>query len=221
MYQINHQDGTAHGGTAVLIKQAINHYELPKYETQHIQATSVKVKALPYEITFTAVYCPPRHNIEREHFETFFETLGTKFVAGGDYNSKHTIWGSHLTTTKGRELLQVIRNKNYIFLSTGSPMYWPMDNQKIPDFLDFFITRGISAAYTEITPSYDLTSDHSPIIATVSTTVIYRKATPRLHNAKTNWDTYRNILQERTNLSVRLQVDTDIERDSSNLINLL
>jgi hypothetical protein len=42
-----------------------------------------------------------------------------------------------------------------------------------------------------------------------------------LHNAKTNWDTYRNIPQERTNLSVRLQADTDIERESSNLISLL
>jgi hypothetical protein len=147
--------------------------------------------------------------------------LGNKFVAGGDYNSKHTIWGSRLITTKGRELLQVIRNKNYKFLSTGSPTYWPTDNQKIPDLLDFFITNGISTAYTEITSSYDLTSDHNPIIATVSTVVIYREATPRLHGTKTNWDTYRNILQERTNLSVRLQDDTDIERESSNLINLL
>jgi hypothetical protein len=67
----------------------------------------------------------------------FFETLGKKFAAGGDYNSKHTIWGSRLITTKGRELLQVIRNKNYKFLSTGSPIYWPTDNQKIPDLLDF------------------------------------------------------------------------------------
>jgi hypothetical protein len=97
----------------------------------------VKVKALPYEITVTAVYCPPRHNLKKEHFEPFFETLGTKFVAGGDYNSKHTIWGSRLTTTKGRELLQVIRNKNYKFLSTGSPTHWPTDNQKYQIFWIF------------------------------------------------------------------------------------
>jgi hypothetical protein len=220
-YQTNHPDGTAHGGTAILIKQTINHYELPKYETQHIQATSVKVKALPYEITVSAVYCPPRHNLKREHFEPFFETLGPKFIAGGDYNSKHTTWGSRLVTTKGSELLQTIRNKHYTFLSTGSPTYWPTDAQKLPDVLDFFITHGISTAYTAITPSYDLTSDHSPIIATVSTTVIYRNASPRLHSPKTNWDTYREILQERTNLSAKLQDDTDIDRETSNLIHLL
>jgi hypothetical protein len=79
----------------------------------------VKVKALPYERTVSAVHCPPRHNLKREHFELLFETLGSKFIAGRDYNSKHKIWGSRLITTKGRELLQVIRDKNYTFLSTG------------------------------------------------------------------------------------------------------
>jgi hypothetical protein len=147
--------------------------------------------------------------------------LGKKFVAGRDYNRKHTIWGSRLITTKGRELLQVNRNKNYKFLSTGSPTYWPTDNQKIPDLLDVFITYGISTAYTEITSSYDLTWDHNPIIAIVSTVVIYREATQRFNGTKTNWDNCRNILYERTNLSVRLQDDTHIERESSNLINLL
>jgi hypothetical protein len=92
MYQTNHPDGTAHGVTAILIKQTINHYELPKYETQHIQATSVKVKALPYETTESAVYCPPRHNLKSEYFESFFETLGSTFIAGEDYNCKHTMW---------------------------------------------------------------------------------------------------------------------------------
>lgn len=65
LYYTNHPDGTAHGGSAILIKEAIEHYELLKYEENHIQATSVKVKSLPYEITITAVYCPPRHNLKK------------------------------------------------------------------------------------------------------------------------------------------------------------
>jgi exonuclease III len=28
----NHPDGSAHAGTAVIVKQTISHYELPKYE---------------------------------------------------------------------------------------------------------------------------------------------------------------------------------------------
>jgi len=76
---------------------------------------------------------------------------------GGDYNSKHIVWGSWLTTTKGRELLMAIQEQNYLYLSTGTPTYWPTDGNKTPDLLDFFMTKGISPGYTDIHPSYDLT----------------------------------------------------------------
>ncbi|PNF33251.1 hypothetical protein B7P43_G10627, partial [Cryptotermes secundus] len=68
---------------------------------------------LPYELTRTAVYCPPKHNIKQKDFQNFFQTLGPKFLAGGDYNSKNTIWGSRLTTTKGRELAKTIEQRTH------------------------------------------------------------------------------------------------------------
>jgi hypothetical protein len=82
----------AHGGTAIIIKNTINHYELPKYKSNHLQATVIKVKKTQYELTVAAVYCPPKYNIKEENFKDFFQTLGHKLVAGGDYNSKHTLW---------------------------------------------------------------------------------------------------------------------------------
>jgi hypothetical protein len=106
------------------------------------------VNGFPYAITITAVYNPHRHNLKQDHFATFFQTLGPKFIAGGDYNSKHTLWGLRLITTKGRELSKVIQEHNYSFLSTGT--YWPADGNKIPDLLDFFVTNGISSTYTDI-----------------------------------------------------------------------
>jgi hypothetical protein len=194
LYYTNHPDSTAHRGTAILIKETIEHYELLKYKEDSIQATSMKMKGFPYEITITAIYCPSRHNLKKEQFETFFQTLGTKFVPEGDCSSKHTLCGSRLTTTKGRELSKVIQEKNYSFLSNGTPTYWPTYENKIPDLLDFFVTNGISSAYTDIQLSYDLTLDHSSITATLSSLAIVRKPTTRLHNSKTNWDTYRHII---------------------------
>jgi hypothetical protein len=140
------------------------------------------VNGFPYAITITTVYCPPRHNLKQDHFATFFQTLGPKFIAGGDYSSEHTLWDSRLITTKGRELSKVIQEHNYSFLSTGKPTYWPTNGNKIPDLPDFFVTNGISSTYTGIQSSYDLTSDHSPIIATISTSVMVTP-TPRLHNS--------------------------------------
>jgi exonuclease III len=84
VYHTNHLDGTAHGGTAILIKHTTDRYQLQKYEGNHLQASFIKVRTLPYELTISAVYCPPRHNIRKEQFEHFFCTLGERFLAGGD-----------------------------------------------------------------------------------------------------------------------------------------
>jgi uncharacterized protein (DUF2344 family) len=75
--------------------------------------------------------------------------------------------------------------------------------------------------YTDIQSSYDLTSDRSPVTATLSTEVIVRKPKPRLHNSKPNWDTYRQILQDKVNLSIKLKEHEDIELKTKNLLNLL
>jgi hypothetical protein len=158
----NHPDGTTHVGTAILRKTKIAYYEQLKYAEPVIQATSVRVKVPLRDITIAAVYCPPRHNLKAEHFEAFFQTPGPSFLAGGNFNGKNTLWGSRLTTTKGRELAKVIQAQNYSYLSTGSPTYWPTDANKIPELLEFFITNGITATYTDVQPSYVLTSDHYP-----------------------------------------------------------
>jgi len=47
-----------------------------------------------------------------------------------DYKSKHALWGSRTTISKSRELSKVIQEKNYSFLSTGTPTYWPTDGTK-------------------------------------------------------------------------------------------
>jgi hypothetical protein len=137
VYHTNHPDGTAHGSTAILIKHTIDDYQLQKYEENHLQATSIKVGTLPYELTISVVYCAPRHNIKKEQFEHFFCTLGLRFLAGGDYNSKNVLWGTRLTTTKGKELANLMQDNDYSYISSGKPTYWPTNPAKIPDLLDF------------------------------------------------------------------------------------
>jgi hypothetical protein len=75
------------------------------------------------------------------------------------------------------------KKKNYSFLITSNPTYWPNDPNEQPDLLDFFVTNGISSTYTAIEPSCDLSSDHSPMIATISTT-------PYTYNPLPGYTTY-------------------------------
>jgi exonuclease III len=220
IYYTNHPDVTAHTGTAIIIRQSISHYELPSFQLDYLQATSVNVTLLPFDLTISAVYCPPKHNIKVQHFTEFFKTLGPKFIVGGDYNSKHTEWGARTTTTKGRGLLKVIEQK-YDVLSTATPTHWPTDSRKTPDLLDLFITRGLSESYLAITASYELSSDHSPIMATVSESIITKPLPPHLQTRTTNWIQYKELFQQGTNLNMSLKTSNDIETATNTFITLL
>jgi len=203
------------------VKQTIQHYELSQYALDFLQATSICVRTFPFELTVTAVYSPPKYNLKKEQCETFFSTLGPRFMAGGDFNSKHTAWGSRITTIKGRELFSLMQQYNYSFLSTGRPTYWPSNPAKRPDLLDFFVTNGISSTYLDNQPSYDLSSDHSPIIASISSSPVHALPIPRLHNFRTNWCTYRATLQDAIQLNQRLKSEEDVETATRDFLCLI
>ena len=162
---------------------------------------------------------PPKYTLNKDHYALFFSTLGLRFMAGGGYNSKHTVWGSHITTTKGRELFNLLQQKNYS-LSTGNPTRWPTDPTKQPELLDFFVINGTSSTHTDTEPSYDLSSDHPPVIATISTSPIYQyiQPVPRLHNSRTNCSTYRTKLHDAINLHASLKSCTEVEEATNNFI---
>lgn len=211
LYTTLHPTGNAHGGTAILIKPSIRHHECTPYCWYKIQATTIKVETQHHTITLSAVYCPPRFSIRPTEYQHFFATLGPRFVAGADWNAKHTYWGSSLTTTRGRNLYEATRSGSFNNLATGQPTYWPSDPHKIPDLLDFFITHGLSDNYTSVESNLDLSSDHSPLILTLSTTVISKPPSISLTTPQTNWDEFKNYLTENINLNKTLKSTEDID----------
>lgn len=211
-YVTLHPSGRAHGGSAVLIKNSIPHYECcPSYCTHKLQATTIKLETLPFNITLSAIYVPPRFTPKPEEFQHFFSTLGPRFIAGGDWNSKHTYWGSRLINPRGRNLYAATRTGSFTFMSTGEPTYWPTDHNRIPDLLDFYIGHGISDNYTHVEPDYDLSSDHSVVTLTLSTTVILKPTSVSLTSTKTNWDEFRRYIEENINLKTKLKTPQDID----------
>jgi hypothetical protein len=83
--------------------------------------------------------------------------------------SQETIMRSRLTDRKGRELFKVMQNNNLKHLSTRQPTYWPSDPNKIPDLLDFCVTKGIHTKKLAVASCLELTSGHTPILITVFT----------------------------------------------------
>jgi hypothetical protein len=102
-----------------------------------------------------------------------------------DYSAKNTLWGSRLTTTKGKELHAAAAELECTYQSSQKPTYWPMAPRKISDLLDFFISN-ISVNYESTKENFDLDSDHTPVILTMSENVIKREPHLTLANKKTN-----------------------------------
>ena len=70
----------------------------------------------------------------------------------------------------------------------------------------------------KIEPHYDLSSDHTPVITTIGTTLITVTKTQKLHTAKTNWQEYRNILDVQIELNISLKTPEEIEEGMEILI---
>jgi len=124
----------------------IKHHYHNKFAKNYMQATSVDIELnTGNQLTLAAVYCPPRFTIAEDEFMQFYNSLGDYFIAAGDYNAKHTHWGSLLVTPREKEPYNAnIKAKNKLdYVSFGRPTYWPADPKKLPDLIGFAITKNI------------------------------------------------------------------------------
>lgn len=212
----NHPSNKAYGGSAIIIKNALNYVEYPPDTSDAIQLTKIELKFSQEIVVISSIYCRPRFALKETDFDNMIQSLGNKFIAGGDFNSKHTFFGSRLSNPKGRELFKSISKNNVTVLSGGSPTYWPTDPQKIPDLIDFFMSRGLNRQMFSIDNSYDLSSDHSPVILTCCRAVD-KRTVPKI----VNYNKFRENIQNKINLKVRLQSAEDIEKAVDELNNLI
>lgn len=173
----DHPDGTAHAGAAILIKSSILYTELQSTNKPYLQAANILINVnncIP--ITISSVYFPPpKHNnavsyqsqqISEPKLQSFFQKLGSSFIIGGDFNSKHISWGSRYTNTRGRILHNSILKNNITFISPDAPTYWPSHMNRLPDILDFFLTKIPRHLITHIKNLNELSSDHTPVLLT-------------------------------------------------------
>lgn len=123
LYQCNHSDGTAHAGSAILIKNNIKHTPLPPYQTDRFQAINIRLILNNIPTTISSIYCPSNSKINTADFNSYLSTLDNNFIAGGDFNSKHPSWGSRTTNTRDRALNNHIANRALKILSPRYPTY--------------------------------------------------------------------------------------------------
>jgi len=92
-HKTNHPDNTAHAGATILVSTKIRHYLLPSFQEHDIQATNIQINVNNIPINLSSIYCPPSHNINKDKFNSFFNSLSHVFIVGGDFNAKHNALG--------------------------------------------------------------------------------------------------------------------------------
>lgn len=221
VYHALHPANKGRGGSAVIVKENIKHHLVNIYDEPDIQSVAVCINTKQYSLTVAAIYCPPRHTIDKDKYFRFFQTLGERFVLGGDFNAKNTYWGSRLTNTKGNNLMKAIKQIQGDVISTGSPTYWPTDPNKIPDLIDFFIFKNISRNYLKTKQSYDMNSDHSPIYLEVSEQILQVQNTLTLVNKFTDWESFKIELDLNIDLKVPLKSPVQLNLEVENFTKIL
>jgi hypothetical protein len=106
-----------------------------------------------------------------------------------------------------------MERNNLKHLPTGEPTYWPCDRNKLPNLVDFCVTKGIPQDFTVAKSCFDLSSDHSPVLITLTSHAVNQEKQPRLSNRHTNWVDFRHLINWRLTLNVSLKTEKDIEAE--------
>nr|AMS38375.1 hypothetical protein [Bactrocera tryoni] len=210
-YCSNHPNNNARGGSAIIIRDNIPHYEEINISVPEFQTTTISVESSFGKISITAIYSPPRHNIKMDLYTELILKHHGKFIMGGDFNAKHSQWGSRVTTPKGRELFKAVMATGCDFMSTGKPTYWPSDTRKLPDLIDFFITRQISKTFITMENGLDLNSDHSPVYLILNGHLKEIDIPPYLSNRHTDWEYFKVMLDKNIDFKVNITTQDILE----------
>src|SRR6476661_823461 len=213
LYDTKDPRDRACGGSAILIKTRVKHYLMCDHREDYLQATTICVEELNRNIVISSLYSPPRFTISEGQYDKYYKSLGPCFLAAGDYNAKHTFWGSRLITPKGRALFNTISKMDLNVVASGQPTYWPTDHQKIPDVIDFGVVKNIPIETIHVEASLDLSSDHTPTIVTIMNP---NRIVPPTTATQINWLKYKKYLSTHCTENIALSTPDYVDRSIDN-----
>jgi hypothetical protein len=82
----------------------------------------------------------------------------------------------------------------------------------------FFIIRKISTNYVSTEENFDLNSDHTPVILTMSENVIKKKPSLTLVNKKTDWVKFQEDISSSIQLKVPLRTIEQLNQEAENIM---
>ncbi|GFY02372.1 probable RNA-directed DNA polymerase from transposon X-element [Trichonephila clavipes] len=183
-------DGPASGGTLILIKKSIPHFNTPTPQLYYIEATTVTINPPNFDpLTITSIYVP--HHSDKYLFTLDIDTImqvNSHCVIFGDFNATHNTWNCSQNSTRGTHLKNYCDSTDFeiIFPATSTRFGYGTQNT-----LDFAIVKNFNFPYS-IESLPELSSDHNPVFLNFSFSFPIHQVNPRA--VTTCWHLFKKCL---------------------------
>ncbi|GBN97303.1 putative RNA-directed DNA polymerase from transposon X-element [Araneus ventricosus] len=147
------------GGTALLIRNSIDHYPNPIASDSFENPTIAIILPNSQQITVSSIYRPPRGFISKDELSRIFSS-NNNCIAVGDFNAKRRAWSLGRRNQNGNIINDYICNNNLILLAPPEFTHFP-HNSNNRSTLDFVVLKNFSSG--DATSLNELCSDHNPV----------------------------------------------------------
>ena len=207
-------DETVNDGSAIAVKYNIQHKLFDDFDTDFL---AIEIHTTQGPLVIATTYLPPRRPYLP--FPDFFRLLNNNIptLILGDFNCTHTQLGNRTNNTVGKSIVSLINQGILIHLGPQFPTYISHNAATNPDKV---FSNKHNYFNTLIQPGNITTSDHIPIVLTVSTKPIYVKTNERYLYNKANWDEFKDKLNNKLTIKNLENCTTqEIDNEINNWIN--
>lgn len=155
-------DGWA--GCAILVNRNITFSQIPiPPHTSDFNVVAVRC----LDISFVSVYIPHPNQVIIQALQAILSQLPVPIVIQGDFNCRHTSWGSHSCDLNSSFLLNLIDDINLCIINDKTPTrrVSPTQNASAPDLTLASPNLALSLQWKVSSNSHG--SDHFPIVTTL------------------------------------------------------
>ena len=175
-------------GTAIAIRNNI----YPRvHDNFHSDLLAITIDTAHGPLTIATYYNPPRDDfLNYIDFHTLFSIKG-QIIFIGDLNAKNRIFGHKNKNNTGRQLEYIINRYKLTYQGSDFPTIVNNNGIGIPDIV---LTNQSFNMNLHLQPGPLTPSDHTPIIATISTNPIQVPIKPRLQLHRADWSKFKSLL---------------------------
>lgn len=160
-------------GTAIAIKRNTEYKLIDDFISDLL---AIEITTSTGKIIIATLYQPPTRNyIPIPDFIKLFRRYCPVYMIA-DLNANHPTLGYNHTNIKGRQINTLIQNRLIQHIGPEFPTFYTQRRGTTPDII---LTNHRTYHNTYITPGPLTTSDHVPVILTISITLILIPVTPR------------------------------------------